>query len=295
MRNGGKFGSYTGIRDNRIQGPELKSDEAKRQELADFLKKRRAALKPEQYGLPGGGRRRASGLRREEVAVLAGVSTVWYTWLEQARDVSASQDALFRISTALRLRTDELDYLIGLAEKRPDRSSRAVSNIASVQQLLDGMSFSAYARTPLWNLIAWNGVFEKHFGSWPRSERTPNILRALFLNREFRSRLNNSDDAARNALSRFRLDYGRNANNPGYQEFVRSLQKASSDFRSAWDLHRIKGVSDHPIEVRRPNGRTLKLDRLTLHPEGLDNITVVVHMPWRQSPRPGDPKAHAQQ
>src|SRR3954470_23207222 len=84
----------------------------RRAELADFLRTRRAALQPEDFGLPDGGRRRTPGLRREEVAQLAGVGTTWYTWLEQGRDVRASRSVLEALAQALRLTPAERAHLI---------------------------------------------------------------------------------------------------------------------------------------------------------------------------------------
>src|SRR5690242_8472246 len=85
---------------------------ARRRELADFLRTRRAAISPEDVGLPGGGRRRTPGLRREEVAQLAGVGTTWYTWLEQARDVRASAEVLEAVARALQLTQAERAHLL---------------------------------------------------------------------------------------------------------------------------------------------------------------------------------------
>ena len=86
--------------------------ERRRQELADFLRTKRASLQPEDVGLPDGGRRRTPGLRREEVALLAGVGTTWYTWLEQGRDVRASLEVLEAVSRALRLSPAERAHVI---------------------------------------------------------------------------------------------------------------------------------------------------------------------------------------
>src|SRR5204862_6018472 len=95
------------------------TDERRRAELAHFLRARRAALLPEDVGLPSGGRRRTPGLRREEVATLAGVGTTWYTWLEQGRDVRASLDVLEALARALRLTTAERNHLILLGRGEP--------------------------------------------------------------------------------------------------------------------------------------------------------------------------------
>ncbi|MBV9048203.1 MAG: helix-turn-helix domain-containing protein, partial [Solirubrobacterales bacterium] len=89
-----------------------RNGERRRAELADFLRRRRASLTPEDVGLPNGGRRRTPGLRREEVALLAGVGATWYTWLEQGRDVRASLDVLEAIAKALRLTAAERAHLI---------------------------------------------------------------------------------------------------------------------------------------------------------------------------------------
>lgn len=91
------------------------NDKTRLEALSTFLKAKRAQIKPETVGLPAGTRRRTPGLRREEVAQLAGVSTTWYTWLEQGRDIKVSSIVLDCISTALQLNNDERDYLYDLA------------------------------------------------------------------------------------------------------------------------------------------------------------------------------------
>ncbi|GAB3987502.1 hypothetical protein GCM10029978_106560 [Actinoallomurus acanthiterrae] len=95
-----------------------------RDELAAFLRFRRERLTPEDAGLPGGGRRRTPGLRREEVATLAGVSTTWYTWLEQARDVTPSRQVLDALARTLQLSAAEHDYLFTLAGQPATRRPR---------------------------------------------------------------------------------------------------------------------------------------------------------------------------
>ena len=107
----GRF--YPGTREGVILVVATPLDEvSRRSELADFLRKRREALKPEDVGLPNGGRRRTPGLRREEVASLAGVGTTWYTWLEQGRDVRASQQVLESLADALRMNAAEHSHLM---------------------------------------------------------------------------------------------------------------------------------------------------------------------------------------
>ena len=107
--------------------------ERRRAELADFLRRRRASITPEDVGLPNGGRRRTPGLRREEVAQLAGVGATWYTWLEQGRDVRASLDVLESISRALRLTHAERTHLVLLGSLD---SARFIRNVPEPQRQL---------------------------------------------------------------------------------------------------------------------------------------------------------------
>src|SRR5271165_6603846 len=99
--------------------------ERRREELGNFLKARRARLSPEDFGMPRGTRRRTPGLRREEVALLAGVGVTWYTWLEQGREINASTQVLDAVATTLRLDRAEREHLYRLAEATPLRSECA--------------------------------------------------------------------------------------------------------------------------------------------------------------------------
>src|ERR1700757_2497176 len=102
----------------------LVDDRARRRELAEFLRSRRERLSPEEVGLAPGPRRRTPGLRREEVAELAGIGTAWYTWLEQARDIKPSEGSLRQIARALQLDETHKRYLLDLALERAPRPGR---------------------------------------------------------------------------------------------------------------------------------------------------------------------------
>src|SRR5450755_3957167 len=132
--------------------------ERRRDELADFLRKRRASLQPDEVGLPTGGRCRTPGLRREEVAHLAGVGTTWYTWLEQGRDVRASLDVLEALARALRLTPAERTHLVLLGrgeEPPPCKSDERVS--PTVRRLIENLGPNpAYVLGRRWDYLAWN-------------------------------------------------------------------------------------------------------------------------------------------
>src|SRR5262252_5726947 len=131
----------------------------RRHALGAFLMARRARIGPAALGLPEAGRRRTPGLRREEVAQLAGLSVTWYTWIEQGRDVSVSPTALARLARALRLTAAERTYLFDLAGKRDPAAPAApvASEIpAGLAEAVVAIAAPAYVLDRQWNAIAWN-------------------------------------------------------------------------------------------------------------------------------------------
>src|SRR6059058_1643910 len=141
----------------------------RREELADFLRRRRANIRPADVGLPAGGRRRTPGLRREEVAQLAGVGATWYTWLEQGRDVRASFEVLEAISRALRLTPAERTHLIrlGRGEEAPPGKPPAERVSPTLRRLIENLGPSpAFVLGRRWDYLAWNRAACAVFGDY---------------------------------------------------------------------------------------------------------------------------------
>src|SRR5690242_3470091 len=140
----------------------------KRVELAQFLRTRRARVLPVDVGLPGGGRRRTPGLRREEVAQLADVGVSWYTWLEQGRDIHVSEPLLERLARALRLTPTERAHLFALAQGRPAASPLiAPAGVSeALQRVLDVHPFPALVATMRWDYLAWNTAAVRLYGDF---------------------------------------------------------------------------------------------------------------------------------
>jgi transcriptional regulator with XRE-family HTH domain len=157
----------------------------RRAELADFLRRRRASIQPEDVGLPSGGRRRTPGLRREEVASLAGVGTTWYTWLEQGRDVRASLDVFEAIAKALRLTPAERTHLIllGRGEEAPACKPPAERVSPTLRRLVENLGPNpAMVLGRRWDYLAWNRaacVVFGDIGAIPKAAR--NHLWQLFM------------------------------------------------------------------------------------------------------------------
>ncbi len=138
----------------------MKDDTKRRAELADFLRIRRARLRPERFGLPTFGRRRTPGLRREEVAQLAGVGVSWYTWLEQGRAITVSDQVIERLAETFQLEKEERRHLFVLARGMvpvADESSEIVPPPPGLQAVLDALGTNpAYLIDHRFNLVAWN-------------------------------------------------------------------------------------------------------------------------------------------
>lgn len=220
-----------------------RSLERNRAELADFLRNRRERITPQEVGLPAGGRRRTPGLRREEVAALAGVGLSWYTWLEQGREIGVSASFLEKLSRTLKLDATERRYLFLLAHQRlppePGKTWCAVPPL--VHRLMADLPLRpAYVLNLRWDVLAWNAAADKVFGfsSFPIERR--NLLWLLFTAPSMRALLNPWEDQASQILSSFRRDFVRAPLDPNIGGLVKDLEKVDPDFRSWWrqqDIH----------------------------------------------------------
>src|SRR5215831_881987 len=156
----------TGSDSDGLVGPRATVADGRRSELAGFLRSRRERIAPEQVGLPPASRRRTPGLRREEVATLAGVGVTWYTWLEQGRDINASPQVLDAVARTLLLDPHERDHLFRLADT-PDGNGQAEckSLPPTAQLLLDQLEpYPACIRNARYDILAYNQAYEQLMG-----------------------------------------------------------------------------------------------------------------------------------
>lgn len=225
---------------------------AKRREFGAFLKSRRARLKPEDVGLGAGTRRRTPGLRREEVAILAGVGATWYTWLEQGRDVRASGTALRALAKALRLDETERRYLFELAGRplNPVRRGAEREIAPSLLRMLQRLTNQpAYILDGRWDVLAWNRAAALLFGDYAQLDGDErNIMFMLFHNAEHRRLLMDWEVVAQMALGMFRAESVRHTGDPEYARLVEQLSAASPEFRTWWDRREI--IRYTPIHKR---------------------------------------------
>jgi transcriptional regulator with XRE-family HTH domain len=229
-----------------------------RQELGAFLRARRAALRPEDVGLPQGvNRRRTLGLRREELAQLAGISVSWYTRLEQGKDVQFSAKAVARLAEALQLTVAQREYLLALAHGDPFGVEPAPTRTVSATQrdVLDAQGDNpAYLILLAWNQAASNVFgFAEDLAAAPAEER--NLLWLIFTD-DARTWLVDRERHAKLLLAQFRDASRHLVNDPWLGRFVDRLQQRSPEFAQWWsqyDVERVQEtekVIDHPAVGR---------------------------------------------
>ena len=262
----------------------------RRADLADFLRARRAALSPGDVGIPAGGRRRTQGLRREEVALLAGLSVSWYTWLEQGRPINASLDVLDALARALRLDAVEREHLVALAgypARLPIAPGRdAVSG--AIERLLDALEPApAYVLGPRWDFLAWNRSFATLFpavAGLPADER--NLVWVMFANASARELVGDWEQEARRVLSQFRAEIVPLRDDVAVVSLVERLHAASVEFAQWWPRHDVGGFETHRRSFHHPIAGKLEFETQQLVPAGEPDLRVVVHLPI-----PGDNSA----
>ncbi|MBE1582365.1 helix-turn-helix transcriptional regulator [Nonomuraea angiospora] len=220
-----------------------------RRELAAFLRSRRERIIPADVGLPAGPRRRTPGLRREEAAQLAFISTEYYTRLEQARGPRPSQEVLAGLARALRLSDAERDHLHRLAGAPPARvpgPSREVRQ--SILDLLRRLpQAAAIVTSAMHEIIAWNDLaaaLMEDFSALSRRDR--NLVRRVFLGPHPQGRrlygVSDADEFARRSASHLRATAARYPDDPEVAELVRELHEGSEEFARLWDSHDVAGA-----------------------------------------------------
>lgn len=250
--------------------------------LADFLRTRRARLTPPSVGLPNGNRRRIPGLRREEVAQLAGVSVAYYTWLEQSRDVHVSRDVLASIAEALRLSPDEQKHLFLLAGlPLPSDSATYPEQVSPAhQRLLDSLvSNPAYILGRRSDILAWNRAAVAVFGDYGKVPfRERNTLWRLFVGNACRLYVN-WEQIAYQALAQFRADSGRYVGDPWFEELIDDLRHASPLFHDWWPRHEVLGRLSGQKELAHPVAGRLILEHSSFQVADNPDQKLIVYTP----------------
>jgi transcriptional regulator with XRE-family HTH domain len=241
--------------------------------LGSYLRARRALVTPEQAGLPAGGNRRVPGLRREEVAMLAGISADYYLRLERGRDKNPSPQVLQSLARVLRLDELEQEYLLGLAaaRPRPPRRRKPERVPARLHQLLASVQVPAFVEGRAFDVLASNRLA---VALSPRLQPGYNRLRSLLLDPEERAFQQDWARSTEGFIAAFRKSVGDDTDNPRFVELVGELALSSERFRTLWARHDVRNLEGGTATVNHPVVGELRLHRDKLP---VDDLLLVLY------------------
>lgn len=258
-----------------------------RQDLANFLRSRRERISPADIGLPTSRRRRTRGLRREEVAVLAGLSPTWYTYLEQARDIHPSPEVLDSLARVLSLSEDERRFLHQLAVGHvPVAASDEVaqpetSTVTALVRHAGQGPYPVYAINHAGDMIAWNDAAVQWYTDWSAREGLDrNMLWWLMTSDEARERFVNWTEDARNITARARSMLARYPRDRRANYVIGRLLDESPEFRQWWDDFEVRGQHAQIRRLRHPALGELTAQLAVVHPLDGAWVTIAFHLPY---------------
>ena len=252
-------------------------------ELGNFLKTRRAKILPSQVGLSAATRRRIPGLRREEVAQLAGISITWYTWLEQGRSIHVSTQVIESLSKVLLLDKQERIHLYLLANQPlpPDIPGYQGAASPILQHVLDSLIYSPSLVTDQrWNVIAWNKAARLIFGEFSEMNvRERNIVWAMFTDKKHKQLFVDWSMHAKDLLGRFRATCGRYIEDAWLTQFIDDLKMQSAEFNLWWPLHEIESNSEKCKQLNHPSAGILNFEVSNFDVSDSSGLKMIVHTP----------------
>jgi transcriptional regulator with XRE-family HTH domain len=250
--------------------------------LGEFLRKHRLLTNPTGNKQAGERRRRTTGLRREEVAQMAGISPTWYARLEQGKEVTPSSSALGRIADVLRLAPAERAYLFEVAQRvDPKGVSSVVSAPATkaIENCVRAISFPALVVDKYWTLLSWNTAFADLFPAWlENSER--NVLRYMFLDPGIRALMNDWESRARRIVAHFRVEYGKYIDDPKMLDLVQALSEASDFFREYWEEQQVLMWEGNEKSFHHPLRGQLTFFQTTFWAAPDPTLKLIILQPW---------------
>jgi transcriptional regulator with XRE-family HTH domain len=248
--------------------------------LGIFLRSRRERMSFS-AGSSAGTRRRTPGLRREEVAESCGVSTTWYTWLEQGRSVRASAGALSRISRALQLTVAERAYLFEVAGVSDPENEREASTELppGLESLVTSLSVPAYLIDRQWNAIVWNRATAKLLKPLLEDSHNRNLLRFFFLSPAAKDVLVDWNERASRLVAEFRADRGRHLDDPLTLRLLETLKSNSPVFARLWEEQDVKAREGGIRRFRSSNGQIVSYEQVAFVPSARNDLRLITLLP----------------
>ena len=269
-------------------GAARRAGERRRAELGEFLKTRRAQLSPGDFGMPRGSRRRTPGLRREEVALLAGVGVTWYTWLEQGRQINASTQVLDAVAGTLRLDRVEREHLYRLAEATPVRTECVLTTVPdTIREIVHSLEpLPATLINSRFDILMSNAAYEELFWDWhsmPCVHR--NILWCCITEPSARDRFPEYDRQVRYMVARLRSGYSRHLGDQDWEEDIRRLAGLSREFAELWARHEVADPEPRVLSYLHGQAGPLRLAVSELSVPDLTEARITVYTPCDEDTR----------
>lgn len=246
------------------------------------MKACRARVEPSDVGLRAPYRRRSPGLRREDVAALAGVSVTWYTWLEQGRDINVSEPVLERVCASLHLSCAERDYLFSLVHGRP--APRLPGHDGqlndTLQRTIQHLPVPALIMTMRWDVLAWNPLAAKIFRDYGRIDPADrNLLRLILTDAKYQRDAAAFDALARRLIAKFRVDYSQCTDSPAFDELIDELSASVPAFDELWKDAEIRNCMQGCYTISHDEFGRLSFDQSSYVPEGSAYLRLLMFVP----------------
>jgi transcriptional regulator with XRE-family HTH domain len=252
----------------------------KRRELGDFLRARRGRLSPESVGLPSRRQRRTPGLRREEVAELAGIGVDWYIRLEQGRPVTPSVSTVDALARALRLTELEHQHLRALAGGGGPKPFQPEAAPPALLQVLDSLPQPAYVTGRRRDLVAWNAAAADVFGFDQLKEDDRNILVAVLTDPRGRNLFGPGwADEAQRMVAQFRATHDLWAGDPAFVALLRRLRDGCPEFDGWWERHELRRPVSGRKTLFHPSSGVMVFDHASFQFNDDPSLKLVIYTP----------------
>jgi transcriptional regulator with XRE-family HTH domain len=249
-------------------------------ELGDFLRSRRARLSPKMVGLPIGRRRRTPGLRREEVAELAGIGVDWYILLEQGRSVTPSATTVDALARALRLSKAEHGHLRALTRQGDRRAFVREAVPGPLQRMVERLNQPAYITGRRWDVLVWNQPAEEIFAFSRLPEAERNILLTVFTRPASRRLFGAAwPEEAKRILAQFRTTHDLWADDPAFRDLLQRLRDGSPEFAEWWGRHDIRQSAAGVKRLKHPKKGWLAFEHASFQANDDPALKLIVYTP----------------
>ncbi|MFJ3922155.1 helix-turn-helix transcriptional regulator [Streptomyces sp. NPDC090022] len=262
--------------------------DVRRHELAEFLRSRRERIAPEQVGLVRGPRRRTPGLRREEVAHLSSVGVTWYTWLEQAREITVSAQVLDAVARALLLDASERAHLFALAGSAdPTPHTLCPSVTPALRAMLDQLGpVPACVQNSRYDILAHNATYGRLFGDLAgKRPEDLNCMWLAFTDPEWRAAVVDLPATHRTMAAKFRAAMAEHLAEPAWKTLLARLEGASAEFREVWARHEVVGQGAKAKYIRNAHVGLLYLEHTNLWLGPASGPRLVAYVPLDEQTR----------